>query len=303
MINITYKALSSIAPLNLQYNFNKNEELKTGAITYSDGLSFTKHEALKEFQDIAITRNTCFVLTTSISLSTALYNNSKNIKIGELPGSLVLQPRNQLSYYVGYNASNFFNLQSNTNTIFYISPVGNNEVEIFVNSQYLQVDSAYPYIVRLNSKSLDIDEIQRQRFKIYYQNDNTIMFATSTDTGYRFLCCDKNDNIMRATGVILNSSIVNDYIFKCLNVTISSLNNNFIPNNSWVTYYLQPELTVTQNETLDINKDFKNITTNLLLDFPIQKSFGLNNIDINIANLKTNITTTGNPAPVDNNAL
>ena len=267
-------------------------------ITYQNGFSFYEIDGLANYQDVAINKNSCFVLTSAINLNT-VFSQSEQVELGQISGSIKIQPRNSSIYYIKHQTTNN-TLQPTltSSSIFYISPITNtNEVELLVEGQWVQVDEAYPYVVRLNTRPLDPEEIYRQRFQITYK-DGLISFLTYTNTGYRYLALNP-DNVLRAVGVIFNNSVVNDYVFKCVPVSESSLSYNFTPTNNWVTYYYDIE-NQTNNKTVNVNKNITDVKTNLLIDFPYEKAIETGVATVNIANLKTSITPAGGPAPVEN---
>jgi hypothetical protein len=297
MAEIVYKSLSSLSPIELKYQYHRDEELQASINTYQEGYSFYEVDGLDGFQDVAINKNSCFVLTPTVELN-SIFTPTTKIDLGKLPGSIQLQPRDSFIYYISYKEiNNTFN-QSLSASTFYVAPIENtNEVELFVNNKYVQVNAAYPYVVYLNEKTLDPEEIYRQRFEIIYQN-NLITFKTKTDTGYRYLALN-NDNTLRAVGLILNDTPINDYVFKCIPVTTSTINRGFNPTNNWVTYFFDIESEV-DNKTVTVNKDITDNKTNLLLDFPLEQAAELGTVNVNIANLKTAVTPSGGPAPINN---
>jgi len=297
MAEIVYKSLSSLSPIELKYQYHRDEELQASINTYQEGYSFYEVDGLDGFQDVAINKNSCFVLTPTVELN-SIFTPTTKIDLGKLPGSIQLQPRDSFIYYISYRElNNTFN-QSLSASTFYVAPIENtNEVELFVNNKYVQVNAAYPYVVYLNEKTLDPEEIYRQRFEIIYQN-NLITFKTKTDTGYRYLALN-NDNTLRAVGLILNDTPINDYVFKCIPVTTSTINRGFNPTNNWVTYFFDIESEV-DNKTVTVNKNLTDNKTNLLLDFPLEQAAELGTVNVNIANLKTAVTPSGGPAPVNN---
>jgi hypothetical protein len=180
----------------------------------------------------------------------------------------------------------------------YLQPVRDTgEVELLIDNKYVQVEAEYPYKVFLSERSLDPEEINRQRFEVVYGAD-LISFKTKTSSGYRYLAFN-NDNILRAVGVILNETVINDYVFKCLPITKLTLEQGFTPTNNWVTYYFDVEQE-TENSTVTVNKDLSNTLTNLLIDFPLESAAEKGSVTVNIANLKTSLTPAGGPAPVNN---
>jgi hypothetical protein len=298
MAEIVYKSLSSLSPIELKYEYNRDEALQARTTTYQDGFSFYELEGLKNFQDVAINRDSVLVLTSAVNLST-VFVPTEEIKLGKLPGTFQLQPRNSTIYYVKHRPSTNSLVQTLTSaSTFYIQPISNtNEVELLVDNKYLQVEAEYPYKAYLNERTLDPEEIYRQRFEVVYDN-GFISIKTKTDSGYRYLTFN-NDNVLRAIGLILNNTIINDYIFKCISISQPTLNRGFTPANSWTTYYFDIE-EETNNKTVVINKTIENTPTNLLIDFPLEKAAETGSVNINIANLKTSLTPAGGPAPVEN---
>jgi hypothetical protein len=300
MANVNYVTLSSLSPIELNYQYNRNESLVSTTNSFKNGYNTYNIQGLTNYQDVVINKNSCFVLTSAVNLNT-LFKTSNTNNIGTLPGSVLLQPRNvsNQSYYITYKNSNFILDNQSGSSIFYIEPVpGTNQVELHINNLYLQVSKDYPYNVTLSNISLGSNELSRQRFYVVYQN-SIIQFYTLTSSGYRYLSFNQYDFSLRATGLVLNNSTYNECVFICTPVTTTSMQQGFTPDNDWVTYYYDIE-TGTENKTLSVNKDFNGLATNFLLDFPVEPAVESGSITINIANLKTNLTPTGGPAPVDN---
>ena len=297
MATVVYKSLSSISPIELQYNYYGKEKLNTIASTFKNGYNVTSLQGLVNYQDVAINKSSCFVLTSAVNLS-AVFAPLESLNIGSLPVAVMLQPRYSSTQFITYQTNTFgFGLSSGS-SIFYISPIKNtSQVELFVNNKYVQVNKSYPYDVILSNITLPDSDINRQRFITNYQN-GTITFYTLTDSGYRYLSFNNFDYTLRATGVLLNNSVYNDYVFKCIPVTSITQQQGFTPTNDWVTYYFDVE-TRTENNTVAVNKDY-DIYTNFLIDFSIDTAIKDGIADINIANLKTNLTPTGGPASLDN---
>jgi hypothetical protein len=298
MAEIVYKSLSSLSPIELKYQFFKDEKLNTSLRTSQDGFTVFSINGLNRFQDVTINRDSLFILTSAVNLST-VFVPVENFKLGQLPGTIQIQPRNSFIYYIKYHPqTNTFKQALTSGSNFYIQPVpGTREVEIFVDNKFIQVEEKYPYTVILGDRSLDPESINRQRFEIVYNRD-LISFKTLTNSGYRYLALN-NDNILRAVGLVLNDTVVNDYIFKCIPVTDLSLNKGFIPANNWVTYFFDIESKV-NNKTVELNKVLAPTPTNLLIDLPVEKAAASGKVNINIANLKTSLTPSGGPAPVNN---
>ena len=299
MANVVFTSLSSLTPISLNYQYYRNESLVTTVNTYKNGYNVNNLQSLANYQDVAINKSSCFVLTTAVNLS-SVFTSSNQINIGTLPTSVLLQPRTSTgNNYITFTGTNFALTPGSGNSIFYISPiVGTNQVNIAINNRYLQVDVNYPYNVTVGSSTLDPNNTVKQSFNVVYQN-STISFYTSTNSGYRYLSFNNTDNTMRATGVVLNNIAYNDYVFNCTPVTTLSLQQGFNPTNDWVTYYFESQ-TGTNNKTVDVYQDISQTPTNLLIDFPTESAIDSGVAIINVANLKTNVTPAGNPAPVNN---
>lgn len=298
MPNIVYRSLSSLTPIELRYQYHTNETLKKGYKTFLNGISLFNLNGTKMYQDVALNRESCIVLTSAVNLQN-FFDTSKKIQIGELPQTILLQPRNYTLHYIKHDIeTNTFRLTLTSASTFYIQPISNNKnIKIYVDSKPLQVQSFYPYEVFLSSETKDPEEQKLQQFEVI-QQDDIILFKTLTNSGYRYLALN-NDNVLRATGLIFNNSIVNDYIFNYTPITTTEIERGFIPTNNWITYYFDIE-SKKDNKTITINKNFANIDTNFLIDFPYTKAAETGIANINIANLKTGLTPTGGPAPIDN---
>lgn len=299
MPSIVYKSLSTLAPLDFKYDFFKNETLQIQKDGYLEGFSFSKLLGLENFRDIAINKNSCLILTSAVNLS-SFFTGDRLFSIGEIPGCVKLQTTNSNIFYANYNiTTNNFSFDSLEGVGFTILPVTNGQLyesEIIVNDLYLQVDREYPYTVRLGNYITDLTDNYRQRFFCTYQN-NTLIIKTKVDNGFRYLSTGE-DNILRATGTVLNNVVVNNYIFKTFNFTTSGFNYNFSPSNDWVTYFLDFSNQANNND-LTINKSYT-VPTHFLIDFATEEIIKNKIGSINIANLKTGYTPAGGPASVNN---
>lgn len=295
MSNVQYYYLSSLQPVRPSYTYNTTEPLIGEQTTYNTGLNVYSLEGTKQFQDIAFNNETCLILTSSVNLNTLF---ATKLFENNFFGSVYLRPRNSSIYYVSYNKPlNSLNLSLSASQI-YISPVSaTNEVELIVERQYIQVEENYPYEIVLSNKSLDPESIHRQRF-ICNIAGNTVSFKTKTNSGYRYIGFN-TDGIVRATGTVLNNSVLNDYVFNIEYVAVNTGVHGFIPVNEYVTYYFDFESGI-YNKDLTINKVFDDNPNNFLLSFTFDNITDTTNTNINIANLKNIVTPAGGLATVDN---
>lgn len=296
MSNVTYKPLSSLSPIHLKYDYSREEELNTKSFCFREGLSVNTINGLDSFQDVSVNRNTCLALTNTVYLSSIFKAPNLNNTINHYPSTIKLSLRNDSTKFISYDLEkNTLKSSVSNASTFYLNPVSNTkQVEIFIDGKYIQVKPNYPFDVYLQEDTLDPEEIERQRFFVNYQ-DGFISFKTLTSSGYRYLCLS-DDNILRATGCILNDVIVNDYIFNCINITDNNSLLGFLPTNNWVSYYHNTQ--ITENKTVNINKNKSDVPTNFLLDFPVEKTTSYGVGYINVANLKTHVTPQGHPTSV-----
>lgn len=306
MAEVTYKSLSSLSPIKLKYDYYRDEELQASVKTYRSGISLYNIEGLHNYKDVAINRESCFILTSATGLDT-FFKNDNEFTIGKIPVSIQFAVRIANGtvapvHFAKYNASeNVIEQVLNQASTFYLQPVEGlvNVVEMFTENRYVQVQENYPYLVITSDRTLDPESLNRQRFEVVYdKNNNIILFKTLTNSGYRYLTFTE-DNILRATGLRLNNAIINDYVFSCVPVTDSIFNYGFKPTNNWVTYYYDVE-SGKDNKNLRINQNLVSTKINFLVDFPLEKAAETSEVVINIANLKTAVTPEGGPAPINN---
>jgi hypothetical protein len=298
MASITYTSLSTLQPIELKYQFYTNEELSLDRVSLKDGYTFYQNPSLKGYQDATINQETCLVLTSAIDLN-KVFTGTKKYEYGKLPGSILIQPQPTSLYYGYYDELTNSITLNEKGTPLYLSPIPEtNEIEIFIDKKILQIEENYPFKAVLSTKSLSQKDIHRQRFICVYQNP-TITFKTKTKDGFRYLSFNPIDNILRAVGVMFNNSIVNNYVLNCVPVSENELNVNFKSTNNWLTYFFTLDDEENKNTQTTINKNITT-TTNLLFNFSVENATKTGLVNINIANLKTNVTPLGGPAPVDN---
>jgi hypothetical protein len=322
MTSVNFIPISALQPVELHYQYNKNEILNSELVSYVEGFNFYQIDGLNNYQDVTINSNSCLLLTDTVKLS-SLFRGDVPIKksidtsvpivniinteiyYGRTPGTINLQKRGDNTHYVYYNNNtNSFYLDTKYSNIF-INPIANsNEVQLLVNNMYLQVDASYPYQLRASSTPLLGDEGYRQQFTIV-ELQGEIMIKTMTVDGPRYLALSNNSstfNTIYATGCIIGNNILNDYIFVVNDITSnidSAPSYGHITNNNWVTYHMDNQSQV-ENKTVTINNVIQDQGINYLIDFPYQNAIDTGKAYINVANLKTYYTPTGTPAPVSN---
>jgi hypothetical protein len=302
MASVNFIPFTALQPVELKYQYNVNEPLNSEVVSYDDGLSFKKLNGLQNYQDVSINKGSCFALTTAISLST-FFSTNQSIDINQIPGTVYLQSSYSQSYYLVHDGSTDTVKLSATPNLVYINPVrGTGYSEIVINGNYLQVDDYYPYTVRANSIPLVGDNAYRQQFYCNFTNGTATIYNYIVTGEKRYLSINTIDNTLRATGVILNNSVVNDYIFLVTDLTVNQISYGHLPNNKWITYYMDNE-SAAGNKSIEVNKTINDNAINFLVDFPYDTAINTGVANINIANLKTDYTPGGGPAPVDNSYI
>lgn len=306
MATVVYRTLADLEPIELKYQYNYNEVLQATTVGYTEGLNLQFVDGFKYFEDFTVNRETCFVLTTAVNLSSIFQKQSVK-EIGQIPLTLKIQstptsPGLSGSFYAIYDSGTNTIIKTATTSAdavnFFFNPINVSEqkVEIQIGEKYLQADASYPYTIRLGDKITDSSDLYRQHF--YCENyNNRFALKTLTDVGFRYLTfC--SCGTLRGTGVILNNDIVNNYLLSALSITDKSINYDFTPDNKWITYYLDFPSQVF-NKDVSLNKTF-DTQINFLIDFPLIPTIKNKNISINIANLKTGLTPTSTPPQIDN---
>lgn len=297
MQKILYKSLSALQPIELKYTFKRDEKLISESKTYENGLSVNTLNCLKNYQDTTINKNSCFILTSAINLQDVIDFNDTAVT-GSIPANIKLGITGSSGQYVYYDVTTNTFSKKNEFATFTVSPIiGTGEVEILTEGRWLQVSESYPFTVTASKISLLPQDIHRQRFIVYFSN-NKITFKTKTNVGYRYLTSSISDGKLRAVGTIMGDNPINNYVFTAEEVSRTVLERGLKTNNEWVTYFYDFD-TKLYNSNLKINKALP-VTTNLLLDYPFEKAIKTGIANINIANLKTNITPQGNPATIEN---
>lgn len=298
MTTTSKKKFTQLYPVDYEYNFLKQEELHKRFYSYNNGISYYTIDGFKNYRDVTLSNNSCFILTSAIPLNDFLVRK-KTPTIGNIPVSLYLQPRNSTVIFSYYNFdTNRLEQSIENKTALLLQPTNiQNHVRIVIDGKFLEVSKQYPYTVSLEDEAKDNIGIMYQTFEVIALKD-FITIKGYTNAGYRYLAFN-SDNVMRATGVVLNDYVVNDYVFKYVSVTEKEIEYNFIPSNNWVTYYYDL-FTKTNNKNVLVNKNIIDPPTNFLIEFSLTKDIQNQTAKINFFNLKTGITPTGGPAPVEN---
>lgn len=289
MINLISESLSALQPVKFSYNFNKEEKLDTSLYLFSNGFGYYTHTVFQEFRDAVLSKKNYLILTKNISLKDMFNPDSYQISIGKLAGSFYLKAADDR--YFTKLRNEIFVGGIGEKLLLTVIPISDNYVELVSEDfkKKITVDEDYPYTVRLSQDILNEDKIHRQRFEMEYQN-NLISFKVKIKEGYRFLSYGK-DNVVRATGLMLNDTVCNNYFHKVEMITDDGLYYGFDARSTEIKYYNQLPTFVNQN-TVTIREE-KDIDTHLLISCSTKAISKSTNVSINVSLTKSNFSAAG----------
>lgn len=289
---VNTRPLSALSSVKFTYNYNSEEKLHNVYNSFRGNFGYYDYILFKNFKDIALSKKNCLVLTDVKDLQSVFETQKTVLSLGTIAGTTFLQATNNefltvtgKQVYVGGNGKRLF---------LNIVPININTVELKTNeSIYLQIDEQYPYTVKLTETILDESQSYVRRFEVDY-NDNKISFKVKTPEGYRFLSYGV-DKVLRAVGVELNDTIINPYVFTVVPVTDTSIEYNFDPTTSEIKYYNEL-LSYSTRQTVDIKTNTEK-NTNLLISCPTAEITKEETVNLNVALLKTNFSSSGTYSP------
>ena len=281
-------SLSALTPVKLTYKFNKEEKLSCNLNSFNDGLQYYEHQAFADFKDVVLSNKTCLILTDTKPLNSIFDSSAKQINIGTIAGCMFIKtPSNKYltttldGIYVGGTGDKMF---------INVFPISGNIVELRIDKQKrVVIDQYYPYNARLSTEVLPQNQIHRQLFEVDYKN-NLICFKTKTNDGERYLSYGA-DFVVRATGLMLNDTVVNPYLLKPEFISTSNIKYNFDAKNSEVKYF--NDLYEPTNKTTVVIRESQESNTNLLVSCAISELAKSNEASVNIALTKSNFSPAG----------
>lgn len=289
-------SLSAVSPVNFTYQYNTEEKLNSTLHLYRGGFGHYDHKLLEKFQDAALSKQNCLVLTDVKSLQDVFKDTLSDVSFGEISGSLYLKTtdgryvmtRDNRLYIGGAGEKAFFN----------IVPVQDGKFELKLSrTKFIEIEQTYPYTANITEEIVDETQTGNRRFEIDYRN-NKISFKIITPDGYRFLSYAEacSERIVRAIGLELNDVVVNPYKFVVEFVSESNIKYNFDPQTKEVKYFNEL-LAFESRHTVDIKQQIIN-ETNLIVSCPTTElSKPLSAVNINIALAKTNFSSSGTFTP------
>jgi len=271
--------LSSFNPVTLKYSYYDTEIVNGYIMHYNEGFNFIKYPALENFQDFAINKNTGMILTSSVGINQFFNADPLNGTVS-IPRVCYLQPYNKPGYYLYPSITSNIVTLSSAKINLNITVNDNNTIYIQFGEYYFQVDPVYPYQIKLSRDYIDPSLSYLRQFKYVYENGTIKIAAQITPSDTRFLDVGL-DSILRATGY----SSSGNYQFTMFgDVATSQINKSGSFRNDWVVY---------ESGTGNAIQTTSNVRTHYLIDFIPTKAITDGEININIANLKTNYTPAG----------
>lgn len=287
--------LSAWKPVRFTYNeVDKSSYLNGEFKPLRSNFFYFDHQAFRNFKDAALSKKTCVVLTDVKPFNNIFDSEftSEVVKLGKLSGSFNLKSLNKFltekngKIYRGTPCGN-----SNKPILITVSSIDEKHAELRIGSKFLEIDSTYPYTAKLVDSQTS-GELRYRRFEVEYQN-NKISFKIKTREGYRFLAFGI-DNVLRAVGLELNETSVNNYHFDVVTKTRSALERGVVLANAepkQIKYHNNFE-NQKYNLTVDINSSIEK-PHNYLITCSTLRIVDTEIPVANVANLKTNYTPLG----------
>ena len=298
-LTVTTHALSSLSPVKLSYQSNKLDKLSGKYVSAEGGLTYFLHDAFHGYKDAALSKKTCLVLTNThpvSSLFEATFSNT-TYSLGAVAGSLYLTVGDE---YVTVSGNNLFvgNPCGRIGTKALITIVPTEDPTVaklrVSGGKFIQIEKEYPYNLTLNTDENLVTE-QNRLFYIDHGKNGLICFKTKTREGFRFVSYGV-DKMLRAVGLELNETKINNYHFDAEYQTSQTLNRGFAAPMLEVNYF--NDLVNTQGKTnLIINKKAVRDTNFLVICSTKNIAEHQNVTTTNIAMLKTNFSSSGTFLP------
>jgi hypothetical protein len=286
--------LSAFQPVKLNYSYDKTSELKSEYKQFNGGLRYYEHEALNGFGDISISNESVLILTKNLPYNNIFVEQQKQLNIKDLCGLFSLSAKDS-SLLAGdikikyHSDGRFYVGGRGQDVLFNAIPASENKIRLEVNKKRVQITKNYPYEMYLSEDPLPENESYRELFDITYRS-NKAQLKMLTIEGFRYLSFGV-DRVLRGVGLELNEADINSYKFSISFLGSDSLLYGVDQNTKEVKYYNTNE-PLSEKKALNI-KQYKDLPTNLLIDFPVTQAQYTTTIGTNIASLKTNFTTTG----------
>ena len=292
--SVNIHPLSALNPVKFTYKYNSEEKLAGTANMYQGGFAYNEYELFRNYKDAVMSKQNCLVLSDVKPLSAVFVESPRDLSVGTIAGSMFL--KTQQGQYVTTTENQLFVGGSGERLFLRVLPSGNDTVELkATDTHYLQIDTSYPYTVRLSEEILGEGDTYRREFKIDYAQGK-VSFKNQTAEGFRYLSFSGIDKVVRAVGVELNDTVVNPYRWTAELVSSDSLLYDFNPRQDEVKYYNDLVL-AKDRKTLNI-KQVKQRDTNYIVTCPTSNIPLSGDVVVNIASAKTNFSSSNTYFPL-----
>lgn len=285
----THRPFSTLKQVPLvPSNWGQNDSFKKSPLVFSGGFKLEDYHVLRGAEDVRISNKTFVVVTPSMdvddvyekktSVSTFLLN-LKRFGLVTSSGQTIRHMSDRV-YVGGKGTSLFLVPDPYTSTQMYLKPS---------TESFLEVSSEYPYNINVTYGPIAPAELHRRLFEVEFSN-STLVIRVRTNEGYRYLA-PNIDGRLRATGLILVDTKLNDYHFKPIfdEKNVHELGADFTTKE--IKYFNNFESSE-QSRSAEL-RTVREKNTNLMLTAPIEPALNNQKAEADVAILKSNFSPAG----------
>ena len=287
--------LSALSPVAFTYKYCSEERLAGSTNLFQGGFGYHDYELFRDYKDVVLSKHNCLVLSDVKDLSAVFEEKPQSVSVGSIAGCMFL--KTQQGKYITVSGDQLFVGGTGSRLFLTILPLGGLAVELKAsNTQYLQIDSSYPFTLRLSEEILGEEEMYRRRFWIDLANGQ-VSFRVQTGEGSRFVSFSEVDKVVRAVGVELNETIINPYRWIAELVSSDSFLYNFSPRQDEIKYFNDLNSSK-DHKTLNL-KQIRQRDTNFIVSCPTSNISLSGDVNVNIASTKTNFSPSNTYFPLE----
>ena len=291
-------------PISASYAYDNNLSLQPELIKWNDGYSVVYHPIFDATRDITTNQSTILFLTTATSFFNIM---NEPIYDSTVIGTYIALKINGL-YVTNVSGAFYLSDTGITNNSFFRILFNNDGTCSLMqgNLQFATVSPYLPYGITMQSKIINGDD-STQRFNFYSVNNSQIYITTTFTSPYtaydtspiqRFCSYNAHTSAIQCIGMApdhTNYTNNNNYLFLFEGIGLTTNLNGVTRDQTWISYYNALDNTINNSNTeIDPTKAISGININRLIDVPYFTKININgpvgNMDINIANLKNNMT-------------
>lgn len=288
-LSVNINSLSALNPVKLTYRHASDEKLASEIILGSNGIVYYKHAIFENFKDASLSRKNCLVLTDVKDLNDVFETQAYNIEFGTIAGCIFL--KNSAGKYLTTLDNQIYVGGTGQKLFLNVIPSADGSVYLkFNKTSFVEFDDSYPYPLRISDETIVDEQLYTRKFYIDYVNGKA-SFKVKTNEGFRFVSFGV-DKVVRAVGLELNDTVVNQYHLNVEFITESSVPYNTDSKMKQVQYFNEFESTDTR-KTLEVKSQSDKHTNLLVTCATTQINLSAAEAFVNIAPTKTNFTSFG----------